>query len=142
MENQNLTFAGATSATAEPVAALLHGGPALGAGLAPTGGLAATGLALAGRPCPVPVALRPVGAHVRPTAVAPIRGRFSSAALSSVAPSSTALSSTAQFGTALRQAWTPPIAGVDQAQATTVFSKYTHMSDKHDPGETAPRPPV
>lgn len=132
MENQNLTFAGATSATAEPVAALLHGGPALGAGLAPTGGLAATGLALAGRPCPVPVALRPVGAHVRPTAVAPIRGRFSSAALSS----------TAQFGTALRQAWTPPIAGVDQAQATTVFSKYTHMFAKHDPGETALRPPV
>ena len=89
MENQNLTFAAATSATAEPVAALLHGGPALAAGLAPTGGLAATGLALAGRPCPVPVALRPVGAHVRPTAVAPIRGRSSSTALSSTAPSST-----------------------------------------------------
>ncbi len=54
----------------------------------------------------------------------PINGRIHGAALSA------------------GRAWMPGEAAADQACGTTVFTKYTYVFVKHDPGDTAPRPPV
>ena len=56
--------------------------------------------------------------------LAPINGRLHGAALSA------------------DRAWVPGEAAADQTCGRTVFTKYTYVFVKHDPGDTAPRPPV
>jgi hypothetical protein len=137
MGNQILTLAATTSGCAEHFAALLPGGPAPSSGPA-----LSSGLALAARPCPAPVVVLPARVDVRPRAVAPIRGQVCGAALSSDGRPTAVRVIGAAAGSALDRAWMPSGAGVDQTLSTTVFTKYTYVFVKHDPGETALRPPV